>query len=57
VKPTNEIRYTDEDAHWVDKYWKDLPGYPVSEWKNAVLSDKTRLGYHEWVATQRMCGK
>lgn len=31
-------------------HWGDHPVHPVSEWKQEVQVDNTRLGYWEWVA-------
>ncbi len=28
------------------------PDFPVSDWKDAVLSDRTREGYFEWLEDQ-----
>jgi hypothetical protein len=32
-------------------HWGDNPVHSVSEWKQEVQADNTRLGYWEWVAT------
>lgn len=32
-------------------HWGDHPVHPVSEWKQEVQADNTRLGYWQWVAT------
>ena len=32
-------------------HWGDHPVHSVSEWKQEVQADNTRLGYWEWVAT------
>ena len=31
-------------------HWGDHPVHPVSEWKQEVQADNTRLGYWEWMA-------
>lgn len=30
-------------------HWQEHPDYPLADWKQAVVNDETRLGYHEWV--------
>jgi hypothetical protein len=32
-------------------HWGDNPVHSVSEWKQEVQADNTRIGYWEWVAT------
>jgi predicted phosphohydrolase len=32
-------------------HWEGHPVHPVSEWRQEVQAEDTRLGYWEWVAT------
>ena len=43
-KSSNELR----EAHG---HWGDHPAHSVSDWKQEVQADNTRLGYWEWIAT------
>jgi hypothetical protein len=33
-------------------YWKEVPNYPVEDWRSEVINDDTRQGYHDWVIHQ-----
>lgn len=33
--------------------WAEVPEFPVSDWKDEVANDETRLGYRAWVEHQR----
>ena len=33
--------------------WPELQDYTIREWKEAVASGCTRMGYQDWVLTQR----
>jgi hypothetical protein len=43
-KSSNELR----EAHG---HWGHHPAHSVSDWKQEVQADNTRLGYWEWIAT------
>ncbi len=36
-------------AKYADRYNKDHTKYLLSDWRNAVVYDHTRLGYWDWV--------
>ena len=29
-------------------HWDENPDYPVSDWREEVANDDTRLGYRDW---------
>lgn len=35
-------------------HWDEDPQHPVSDWREQVVNDDTRLGYQDWVA-DRQC--
>ena len=37
----------------MNSHWDEDPDYPVCDWKWEVDDDETRLGYAEWVASQK----
>lgn len=37
----------------VPSHWEDDPEFPSSDWRSEVFNDNTRLGYVDWVASQR----
>ena len=42
----------DPDNHHVD-HWGEDPDYPLADWKYQVANDDTRLGYWEWVESEK----
>lgn len=47
VEPTYRNPRWDSGDHWADH-----PAYPINDWQREVSEGNTRLGYHEWVASE-----
>lgn len=37
----------------LSSHWDEDPNFPVADWRYEVGNDNTRLGYRDWVASQR----